>query len=126
MTEETVSPTTLVLGASANPTRYSYLATQRLLNRGHRVCLVGARPGVLLEHVIHTDLTSCEAPVDTVTLYVGAARHGDWTEEFRRLGVRRVVVNPGTEHPALEDRLRDVGLEVIRGCTLVMLASGTY
>ena len=34
---------TLVLGASDNPSRYSYLAIQRLRNHGHPVVAIGRR-----------------------------------------------------------------------------------
>ncbi len=36
---------TLVLGASANPSRYSYLAVNRLQAKGHEVIAIGKRPG---------------------------------------------------------------------------------
>lgn len=37
------SKKTLVLGASQNPERYSYLAMNRLKQKGHEVVAVGAR-----------------------------------------------------------------------------------
>ena len=36
---------TLVLGASANPSRYSYLAVNRLQAKGHEVIAIGKREG---------------------------------------------------------------------------------
>ena len=36
---------TLVLGASANPARYSYLAINSLQAKGHDVIAIGRRPG---------------------------------------------------------------------------------
>ena len=117
---------TLVLGASPNPARYAHLATKRLLRHGHDVVLVGARDGEIDGHPIRT------APyhgddVDTVTLYLGAARQAPYyaylVEELRP---RRIIFNPGTENPELEARARAAGIETARACTLVMLGAGTY
>ena len=36
---------TLVLGASANPNRYSYLAIKSLRRKGHEVIAIGKRQG---------------------------------------------------------------------------------
>jgi hypothetical protein len=39
---------------------------------------------------------------------------------------RRIIFNPGTEHPAFAARASASGMEVVEGCTLVMLSTGTY
>ena len=36
---------TLVLGASDNPSRYSYLAVNALQSKGHDITAIGKRPG---------------------------------------------------------------------------------
>jgi predicted CoA-binding protein len=42
-----MSKKTLVIGASENPARYSNMAIKRLLQKGHEVKAIGARPGVV-------------------------------------------------------------------------------
>jgi predicted CoA-binding protein len=42
-------------GASANPSRYSYLALQRLRNYGHPVVAIGKRPGSVKDVEIETE-----------------------------------------------------------------------
>ena len=46
---------TLVLGASENPTRYSYLAMNRLTNNQHPVVAIGRRKGVVAGIEIETE-----------------------------------------------------------------------
>ena len=46
---------TLVLGASANPSRYSYLAVQRLRNHGHPVVAVGRKNTKVADVNIETE-----------------------------------------------------------------------
>ncbi|HEX2683929.1 MAG TPA: CoA-binding protein, partial [Ferruginibacter sp.] len=61
--------TTVVLGASDNPSRYSYLAVNRLRKHGHPVIAIGKKPG----RVADVDITKDKSPqtgVDTVTLYL--------------------------------------------------------
>jgi predicted CoA-binding protein len=38
---------TLVLGASSNPSRYSYLAVNHLREKGHDVVAIGKRTGLV-------------------------------------------------------------------------------
>jgi hypothetical protein len=35
-------------------------------------------------------------------------------------------LNPGAENPELEKAAVDAGIAVVNGCTLVMLAAGTF
>jgi predicted CoA-binding protein len=117
-------PVTLVLGASERPERYSNMAVHRLLGHGHRVVAVGLRPGRIAEVPIVTELP--DGPVDTVTLYVGPSALEGWRVELLRLRPRRIIFNPGTEHPAFEAEARAHGIATEQACTLVMLAAGTY
>ncbi len=117
-------PLTLVLGASERPERYSNMAVHRLLGHGHRVVAVGLRPGRIAEVPIVTALP--DAPVDTVTLYVGPSALEGWRGELLRLRPRRIIFNPGTEHAAFEAEARAHGIATEQACTLVMLAAGTY
>ena len=116
---------TVVIGASTNPERYSYKAIQALVEQGIETFAVGLREGtvaginILLkpENDIHCD---------TVTLYVGPAHQPQWEETILALSPRRVIFNPGTENPSLEDLLRSKGSRTERACTLVLLATHQY
>ncbi|TNE56910.1 MAG: CoA-binding protein, partial [Bacteroidetes bacterium] len=64
--------------------------------------------------------------VDTVTLYVGPQRQVPYYEYILSLHPKRIIFNPGTENPELEALAEAQGIEVVEGCTLVMLSIGGY
>ncbi|MEY2525491.1 MAG: uncharacterized protein QOE73_262 [Verrucomicrobiota bacterium] len=64
--------------------------------------------------------------IDTVTLYLGKARSNPLINEIVDLAPRRIIMNPGAENADLADKARARGIEVIEGCTLVMLRSGHF
>lgn len=116
---------TLILGATTNPNRYAYLAAERLVSRGHAIIPVGIKQGrVQGQQILHGQPDVPE--VDTVTLYVGPRHQPEYYDWLLRVAPRRIVFNPGTENPELMRLARGAGIEVVAGCTLVMLASGDY
>lgn len=115
----------LVYGASTNPERYAFMATELLLSKGHEVILVGNKSGevdgneILFGQPVVTD-------IHTVTLYVGPKNQMDLLAYLMRIQPRRVIFNPGTENPDLMKQLASVGMEVEEACTLVMLHTGQF
>ena len=118
-------PLTLVLGASSRSDRYSNRAVRSLRDQGHPVLAIGAREGRVHDVPILTELPP-GAVVDTVTLYVGSAALAIWAERLLAMRPRRIVFNPGSENAAFAGLAEAEGIEVVEGCTLVMLAVGTY
>ena len=116
---------TLVLGATPNPQRYAYLAANRLVNAGHEIVNVGIKEGAVAGASILNGTPDLD-DVDTVTLYVGPRHQAQYYKWLIGLKPRRVIFNPGTENPEFMRRLRQEGIEVVPGCTLVMLASDQY
>ena len=117
---------TLVLGASTNPSRYSNMATLRLLKNGHEVVLVGNREGDIQGHPIETSPVAAN-DIDTVTLYLGPQRQEAYYEYIvDELQPRRIIFNPGTENEELRARAEAAGIETDYACTLVMLSAATY
>lgn len=116
---------TLVLGASTNPARYAYMATERLLSEGHEPVLIGPREGKLFGLDIRTGTPALEG-IHTVTLYLNPQRQAPYEDWILGLKPERVIFNPGTENPAFAARLREAGIEPLPACTLVMLSAGIY
>lgn len=116
---------TLVLGASANPARYSYLAINRLRNHQHPVVAIGLRPG----QVSDVDMDTEKKPfdnVDTVTLYLNPKNQEQYYDYILSLNPKRIIFNPGTENEALAEMAHKKGIKTMEGCTLVMLSTGQY
>ncbi len=117
---------TLVIGASTNPERYAYLATNLLLKKGHKVALVGIKTGQIAGIPIETDKNKIFPDIDTITMYVAARNQPDWYEYILQTQPRRIIFNPGTENPEFYEKAKKQGIECLEACTLVMLHTGQY
>lgn len=115
----------LVYGASTNPERYAFIATELLLSKGHEVILVGHKSGEVGGVEIQLGQQDF-ADIHTVTLYVGPKNQMDLLAYLKRIQPKRVIFNPGTENPELQQQLAAEGIEVEEACTLVMLHTGQF
>ncbi|MES2680346.1 MAG: CoA-binding protein [Bacteroidota bacterium] len=116
---------TVIIGASPDPGRYSYLATASLKKKGHTVFPVGLRAGNIEGENIITDKPAL-SDIHTVTLYVGQKNQAAWTDYILSLHPKRIIFNPGAENPDLFASAAEQGIECQEACTLVMLSVGTY
>ena len=116
---------TLVLGASENPQRYSYLAIQKLLLHDHPVLAIGKKEGSV-NGILITRNKELFTGVDTVTLYLNAAHQKQYYDYILSLHPQRIIFNPGAENNELATLARKNGIETKEACTLVMLATGQY
>ena len=116
---------TVVLGASSNTSRTSYLATVRLRDNGIQTFPVGIKSGKIEELDILIDQPHIE-DVHTITLYVGTARQAPLYDYIFSLDPKRIIFNPGTENYELKRLAEAKGIEAINACTLVMLSLDNY
>lgn len=116
---------TLILGATDNPSRYANLAASRLVAHGHPIVNIGIKTGqaagVSIERAgeIHKD-------IDTITLYVSPPNQEQYYDYILESKPKRIIFNPGTENPVLEELAQQNGIETLEACTLVMLSTGQY
>ncbi len=116
---------TMVLGASANPSRYSYLAIKKLTSNHHPVVAIGKKKGKVGEINIETD--HLQIPdIHTVTLYLNPFNQQQYYDYILNLKPKRIIFNPGTENDALIKKAEENNIETVIGCTLVMLSIGNY
>lgn len=118
--------TVAVLGASHKPERYSNKAVRMLKEYGHVVIPVTPGRAVIEELPVAQELGSIEGKVDTLTMYVGPERSAQLQDAILALKPGRVILNPGTESPALEQALTEAGIPWQHACTLVMLRTGQF
>jgi len=116
---------TLVLGASDNPSRYSYLAVQRLTNHGHPVVAVGRKHSFVADIEINTEKKQWDN-IDTVTLYLNPAHQKEYYDYILSLKPNRIIFNPGAENEELMTLAEEKGINTIEACTLVMLSTNQY
>ena len=118
--------TTLVLGASSNPERFSYKAIKRLQAKKIPVIAVGRKDDDLDNLKIRKGMPEDVGTVHTVTLYLNSANQKEYYNYILSLHPKRIIFNPGTMNPELAGIARKAGIEVRDECMLVMLSTGTF
>lgn len=116
---------TLVLGASDNPARYSYLAINRLNNNQHPIVAIGKKKGTVAGINIETEKIPVTG-IDTVTLYLNPLHQKDYYDYIISLHPKRIIFNPGTENDELAELAASNNIQPVEACTLVMLSTGQY
>jgi predicted CoA-binding protein len=116
---------TLVLGASDNPDRYSYLAVNRLRDHGHPVVGIGKRLSKVLDVTIVPEKTPY-SDIDTVSMYLNPSHQKEYYQYILSLHPKRIIFNPGAENDELYELAESQGIQAIEACTLVLLSSGQF
>lgn len=116
---------TLVLGASANPSRYSYLAIHRLRGHGHPVVGIGRKATRVADVEIGKEKLPVE-DIDTVTLYLNAKHQQEYYDYILSLHPKRIIFNPGAENEELAGLAEKNGIKTLEACTLVMLSTNQF
>lgn len=116
---------TVVLGASDNPARYSFLAVEKLKRFGHDVVAIGKKEGKVGDTDVITERPDVKN-VDTVTLYLNPQHQKQYYDYILSLHPRRIIFNPGAENDELYDLAKTNGIQPVEACTLVMLSTGQY
>ena len=119
------SKKTLVLGASDNPSRYSYLAINRLRSHGHPVVAIGKKNAMVADVPIEKQKKDWN-DVDTVTLYLNPTHQQQYYDYILSLKPKRIIFNPGAENDELADLAIKNGITPVEACTLVMLSTNQY
>ena len=116
---------TLVLGASQNPERYSFLAVQQLAKHQQPVIAIGKAKGNVGGVEIETEKKPLD-DIDTVTLYLNPVNQKEYYDYIFSLHPKRIIFNPGAENDELEQLASQKGIKTMEACTLVLLSTGQY
>jgi uncharacterized protein len=92
-----VKKKTLVIGASENPIRYSYLAVQKLNAHQYPVIALGLKKGTIGNIEIETEKKKFEN-IDTITLYLNP---------FKPKGLLRLHPFPSSQKNHFQSRYRE-------------------
>jgi predicted CoA-binding protein len=116
---------TLVLGATTNPARYSYLAIKKLREKGHDVVAIGRCTGKVNDVEVVSDTMPIE-DLDTVTLYLNANNQKSYYNYILDQKPKRIIFNPGAENEELEHLAKEKNISTQHACTLVLLSTHQY
>jgi len=116
---------TVLIGASQNPERYSYLAIKALRKHKHEVIAIGKTEGKVADvDFITENLLISE--VDTVSLYVNPTIQKFYYNYILSLHPKRIIFNPGTENKELYALAVQNNILPLEACTLVLLSTSQY
>ncbi len=108
---------TVVFGYSENPERYSNTAFHLLKENGVDVFPFNPRVD---------SFDSIPKLFETLTLYVGPEISSKFSNQIMNLNFNRIIFNPGTENSFLDTLMQKKKVEIVYGCTLVMLKTNQY
>ena len=116
---------TLVLVASPKEDRYSYKAVKMLLENEVPIAAISRRAGEIdsVNFLLGKPLLE---GVHTVTLYLNPFNQQEFYSYIISLKPKRVLFNPGTENPDLQDLLDQNNIYWEEACTLVLLRTNQY
>jgi len=118
---------TVIVGATTNPSRYAFMAAEKLFENHHEIVPIGVKSGeVFGEPILNIGSRPLIGDVDTITLYIGPQHQPEHYEYLLSLKPKRVIFNPGTENVEFEKKVEESGAEALEACTLVMLSTGQY
>ena len=116
---------TLVLGASDNPSRYSYLAIQRLRKHDHPVVAIGKKNSHVADVYIEKEKKPFDQ-IDTITFYLNPTHQKEYYDYILSLKPKRLIFNPGAENDELIALAKKNNIQTLEACTLVLLSTGQY
>src|ERR1700722_1205030 len=116
---------TLVLGASDNPDRYSFLAVNRLRATGHPVVAIGRKKVKVADVDIETEKKEF-TDVDTVTIYLNKNNQKEYYDYILSLHPKRIIFNPGAENQEFFDLAKANGIKALEACSLVLLSTNQF
>lgn len=118
---------TAIIGASTNPGRYAYIAAGMLTEYGHPILPMGIRAGEIYgQEILNLREKPPVTDVDTITLYLAPKNQKEWYEYLLSLRPKRIIFNPGTENQEFMRLAKAQNIEIVEGCTLVMLRTNQY
>jgi hypothetical protein len=108
----------VIFGYSDNVERYSNKASALLGEYHHEVVKINPRN--------EDDLKLLNTNYDTLSLYVNSEISNKFQDQLTKSNPKRVIFNPGSENSILQKKFEAMGVEVVIGCTLVMLKTNQF
>lgn len=115
----------VVLGASPNPMRTSYLAAKVLIQKGYAVSAYGNTGGKIDNVNISNELPQLNTnQVDAITIFMKPEKQRAYYDYILAANPRNLIFNPGSENPELEELAERKKINIITCCTIALSAVG--
>lgn len=113
-----------VVGASTDRDKYGNKCLRSYQQSGRHVFPINPRGGEVEGLASYSDLASLPEVPHGVTVVTPPAVTLGVLEEAASLGVQHIWLQPGAESPEVEQRARELGLELIAGGPCILVALG--
>ena len=117
----TGKPTVAIVGASADPSKYSNKSVRAHLARGYEVFPVNPREEKIEGLKVYRSVVDIPVLLDRISVYLPPAVGIKLLEEFARKGAKEIFLNPGSESDELLKKAESLGLPVIVACSITDL-----
>ncbi len=113
-------PTVAILGASRDRRKYGNKSVRAHLQQGYEVFPVNPHADEIEGLKAYPDLASVPARnLDRISVYLPPEAVLRLLDEIQQRGAKEVWLNPGSDSPEVVTRAEQLGLEVIRACSIV-------
>jgi predicted CoA-binding protein len=113
-------PTVAILGASRDRQKYGNRAVRAHLQHGYEVFPVNPHAREIEGLKAYADLASVPVRhLDRISVYLPPEVGLALLEEIQKRGATEVWFNPGSDSPEVIDRAEQLGLNIIRACSIV-------
>jgi predicted CoA-binding protein len=115
-------PTVAILGASRDRRKYGNKSVRAHLQQGYEVFPVNPHAADVEGLKAFPDLASVPVKaLDRISVYLPPETALGLLEEIQKRGAKEVWFNPGSDSPEVVARAEELGLEIIRACSIVDL-----
>ncbi len=119
-------PTVAILGASRDRRKYGNQSLRAHLQQGYDVYPVNPHAAEIEGLKCYPDLASVPVQkLDRISVYLPPEIGIPLLDEIKARGAKEVWFNPGSESDELIERADQIGLEIIRACSIVDVQSRT-
>lgn len=113
-------PTIAIIGASTDRRKFGNKAVRAYTHQGYQVYPIHPTAAAIEGHRAYRSILDVPAArLDRVSIYLPPEIGLQVIEEIARKPAAEVWFNPGAETPELLAKARDLGLNVIAGCSIV-------
>ncbi len=110
---------TIIIGASTNQSRYSFIAAKMLIQNDEDVTLIGNKEGEIFNHPILKKIPAIEL-TDSILLYLRPENQLAYYDFIIASKPNRVIMNPGSENPELMALCHDNQIQVVCACSIML------
>jgi predicted CoA-binding protein len=114
-------PTVVILGASADRSKFGNKSLRAHLQGGYQVFPVNPKGGEIEGLTVFRSLSDVPARPSRISVYLPPRVGLEVLPDIARLGCDELWLNPGSDSAELVENARALGLRPIMGCSIVDL-----